>query len=468
MDARVRLSLGVFLATALGMSATGTVTSVPAESNQAPGTEQIGEAKTVKGRNSSKTVRKIRVAEEDTAVAPAVIQAETAIEKRDFAQAESLLQGVVAKDPRDYRAWFDLAYVLHVTGRRPAAIAAYKQSVTLKPTVQEANLNLGILLAGAGQKEEAAKYLRAATTLKPDSKESTGTYRAWLSLGRVLQASAPTEAIVAYRAAAKLDPTDAEPHLSLASLLEKTDPAAAEAEYKQALARDAKSTDALAGLINLYTAMNRSADAEAFLRTYLQAEPENVAANLQLGRLLMKAGKPEAALGHFETGLKANPNDPGLLQAVAAMYVEAKKYPEAEERYRALVKIAPHEAAMHRDLARVLMKRGRFAEAEAEFIEAIKLEPKHGETYGEFAIAAAQTKKYGLVIKALDERAKYGAETPGTYFLRATAYDNLKVFKEASVNYKKFLEVAAGKFPDQEWQARHRLIAIDPETAKKQ
>ncbi len=464
MDARVRLNLGVFLTAALGMSAGGVVAFAQAK----PGVEtQIGEAKTTKGRNTSKTVRKVRVAEEDASVAPAVIQAETAIEKRDYALAESLLQKVVATDPRDYRAWFDLGYVFNVTGRRTESIEAYKKSVAIKPSVQEANLNLGILLAGAGQNDEAAKYLRAATTLKPDSKDSTGPYRAWLSLGRVLQTSAPTEAIAAYRAAAKLDAKDAEPHLSLAHLLERTDAAAAEAEYKQALVLDAKSTDAMAGLINLYTQTNRLSDAEAFLRAYLEAAPENVAANLQLGRLFMKAGKTEAALGHFEAGLKANPNDRDLLHAVAAMYGEAKKYPEAEERYRALVKAAPQDAGAHRDLARVLTKQRKFPEAEAEFFKAIKLEPKHGETYGEFAMVTAQNKKYGLVIRALDERAKFATETPGTYFLRATAYDNLKAFKEAAENYRKFLGAAQGKFPDQEWQARHRLIAIDPDAAKK-
>jgi hypothetical protein len=33
--------------------------------------------------------------------------------------------------------------------------------------------------------------------------------------------------------------------------------------------------------------------------------------------------------------------------------------------------------------------------------------------------------------------------------------------------YQKFLAVDDGKFPDQEWQARHRLIALDPKHADK-
>jgi len=30
------------------------------------------------------------------------------------------------------------------------------------------------------------------------------------------------------------------------------------------------------------------------------------------------------------------------------------------------------------------------------------------------------------------------------------------------VNYRLFLQGADGKYPDQEWQAKHRLIALEP------
>jgi hypothetical protein len=48
------------------------------------------------------------------------------------------------------------------------------------------------------------------------------------------------------------------------------------------------------------------------------------------------------------------------------------------------------------------------------------------------------------------------------FFLRASAYDHLRDYKLAAVDYHHFLDVAGGKYPDQEWQATHRLIAIEP------
>jgi hypothetical protein len=66
------------------------------------------------------------------------------------------------------------------------------------------------------------------------------------------------------------------------------------------------------------------------------------------------------------------------------------------------------------------------------------------------------------VIQALDARAKLVKDTPITYFMRASAYDHLRDYKNAAANYRLFLNTANGKYPDQEWQAKHRLIAIEP------
>ena len=109
-----------------------------------------------------------------------------------------------------------------------------------------------------------------------------------------------------------------------------------------------------------------------------------------------------------------------------------------------------------------LLRQKKFPEAQQEFLTAVKLKPDFGAAYGDLAFAAGENKDYPLTIKALDARAKFLPEIPITYFLRASAYDHLKDVKRASANYHLFLETANGKYPDQEWQAKHRLIAIEP------
>ena len=67
-----------------------------------------------------------------------------------------------------------------------------------------------------------------------------------------------------------------------------------------------------------------------------------------------------------------------------------------------------------------------------------------------------------LNSEILRERAKYLPDTPIIFFFRATAYDHLRDAKQAAKYYHQFLEAANGKYPEQEWQAKHRLIAIEP------
>ena len=147
-------------------------------------------------------------------------KAEDLIQKRDYAQAESVLQKLVASDSENDVAWFDLGFVENALGKPQDSIAAYRKSVAAKPNVFESNLNLGLQLAKTGQ-GDAEKFLRAATQLTPTSHVAEGQARAWLSLAHLLEPTKPEESIAAYQHAADLLPKDLEPHLSAGLLLEE-------------------------------------------------------------------------------------------------------------------------------------------------------------------------------------------------------------------------------------------------------
>src|SRR5271167_3121761 len=110
------------------------------------------------------TVRHHRELVDDTP--PEIAQAEDAIQKNDFAGAETLLKKALDKDPNNYQAWFDLGFVLNHLARTDESIAAYRKSVAAKPDVFESNLNLGLMLARSNN-PEAEQFLHAATALKP-------------------------------------------------------------------------------------------------------------------------------------------------------------------------------------------------------------------------------------------------------------------------------------------------------------
>jgi Flp pilus assembly protein TadD len=420
-------------------------------------------------QQSAPTVRHHRVEEEsDDPAAAEISQAETAMQNHDYSAAEELLKNAVAKNPHSYQAWFDLGYVYNATKRTPDAIDAYRKSVEAKPDVFESNLNLGILLARQGDATEAAKYLSAATQLKPTANTNEGLARAWLSLGLVEEPSSPQQALTAYAQAAKLAPNDPEPHLSAALLLEKQgklDDAAR--EYQAAAAFDPKSTEPVTGLANVYTRQKKFADAETQLRKLVAMDPGNETARLQLGRVLAAEGKSEEAAAILGPGNSSSTGDPHAALDLGTVDVKAGNYPAAEEQFRIAIEGMPQDAEAHYALGSVLMEQKRYTESQEELLYAARLKPDLAGVYGNLAVVAAENKNYTLAIRALDERAKYLPESAATYFLRATSYDNLKVTAKAVENYKQFLAVDGGKMANQEWQARHRLIAIDPGNASK-
>jgi tetratricopeptide (TPR) repeat protein len=416
---------------------------------------------TAAGQSTGTTVRHYKVPDSPT-VAPELTQAENDIEKQNYAAAEPLLRTVVASDANNYQAWFDLGFVCNAIGKTQESIEAYKRSVAAKADVFESNLNLGLMLAKAGQ-PGAEEYLRAATVLKPTANGDEGHARAWLSLAHVLESSKPDEAITAYQNAANLQPRDIEPHLSAGQLLEKQNRFAdAEQEYKKALTIDPNSTDALTGLANIAMRAQEFAEAEDVLHKLVSLHPDNAAAHLQLGRLMAAAGHDDDAVHELQTAMKLAPGDLAAQRDLADIYAADKKYDLAAAQYREILAGKPNDADLHHALGISLLKQNKYADALQEFLITVKLAPNDGPAYWDMAVAADGNKDYPLALRAVDARAQLLPETALSYFLRATAYDHLRAFKPASENYHKFLDAANGKYPDQEWQARHRLIAIEP------
>ncbi len=421
-------------------------------------------------QESKPTVRHHRVAETvpDDTNSPEVEQAEAAMQKNDFAAAEPLLQKAVAAKPDDYRAWFDLGYVYNATNRLPEAIEAYRKSVAAKPEVFESNLNLGLLLARQGQNAEAAKYLKAATQLKPTAHPDEALARAWQALGRVGESLDPQQALAAYAEASKLDPGNPELHISAAALLEKQNNLdAAARELQTAADLDPKSQQVISALANVYIKQKKYPEAEAALRKLLAADPQDSNARVQLGRVLAEQGKNDEAAQELQKGLQANSNDGRAALELGTLYVKADKYGEAEQQFRIAVKAMPKDAEAHFALGSLLMHVRKYPEAQQELLVAVQLKPDLADAYGNLAVVAAENKDYQLTLKALDYRAKFLPESPASYFLRATTFDNLKAVPQAVEYYQRFLAADAGKLPDQEWQARHRLIALDPKHADK-
>jgi hypothetical protein len=121
------------------------------------------------------------------------------------------------------------------------------------------------------------------------------------------------------------------------------------------------------------------------------------------------------------------------------------------------------------DLASALVQEQSFPEAQTLLAKAAAMrssfpsEAEWAEAEGHLAFAASRNHEPQVTLQALAARATVLPNSPASLFLEATAHDALHQNKDAERAYRAFLALAGGKFPDQEFQARHRLIALERE-----
>jgi tetratricopeptide (TPR) repeat protein len=413
---------------------------------------------------SQKAVAQSKRAEEPAAI----VRAEGAMDRQQWLEAERILRQLVAADARDARAWFDLGYVMHAEENYAGAILAYRGAVAAQPDSFECNLNLGLMLAHE-KNAEASKYLETATHLKPTGEDPQAAMaRAWASLALEQDFRDPKSAVESWSRAVGLAPGNPQHRLGLGEALERTgDAAGAEKEFRKANELEPNSTDALTALANFFTRAKRLPEAEEMLRRLESLAPKNESEHLQLGRVLSAEGKDAEAAAELQKALDLQADDWDALRELAFVQQRSKQYAAAESSYRTLLMHFAKDAEVYEGLGSALLSQHKYAEAQNKFMVCIRLKPEWGEAHGQLALAAAGNNQYEVAIKALDERKKLLAETPSSYFLRATCYDHLRRFAEAEENYKAFLAASKGEFPDDEWKARHRLMAIEPEARGK-
>ncbi|HKW74968.1 MAG TPA: tetratricopeptide repeat protein [Terriglobales bacterium] len=386
---------------------------------------------------------------------------EKLLQAGQFAEAEEKLQALAASRARNPQFWFDLGFAQSHQNKKEEAVDSYRKAVQFAPTWFEANLNLGLALAKSGDGAGAIPVLRHTVELKPTTGGKLALSKAWESIAEVLRSSDPKAAAQAYDKAAELNPSAPELSLNAARMLQKSGDAA-QAEQRYRKSANAGNSEAMALLIDLLDQQKRYAEAEDWLHKYIAQNPKDVQAPALLAKLLGAENKPDEALAVLESAEKSSPS-PAIELQLAGLYLQAKKYQQAEPLFRSLVRQNAGDSDLHYGLGLALLYQLKYPAAERELLQAVKLKPDLADAYAYLSDAARENKHYPLAIQALDARARFLPETPATIFTRAICYDNLRMTKQAVASYKQFLTVAGGKYPDQEFQARHRLKAIEPE-----
>jgi tetratricopeptide (TPR) repeat protein len=389
-----------------------------------------------------------------------VAGAEAAIVKSDWKAAETKLESWLAAHPGDARALFDAGYVADAQNRLDDAAGLYRRAVKANPQSFEAHLELGLLLARQNKYSDARPEMAVATTLDPGEAGADAKARAWRALAAVDRQDNPVEASNDLLEALKLTPETPADTLLAASLADQAGQyEAAEQAYRRILAKNPNSAPANAGLAHILIARKQYPEAETFLRAALELSPEDPALTAQLATVLAAQDKAEA-LPLIEKLHDAHPNDAAITRMLAEVLSEAGDAAGSDHFYVALLAASPEDPALLLAHGQNLIRQLKYADAFTAFDKATRLDPANGDGWSGLAFAASKTGQPSITLHALTMRSKYLPELPSTYFLWATAYDTLHDKAQAANYYHHFLESAAGKFPNQEWQAHQRLLVL--------
>lgn len=390
-----------------------------------------------------------------------LVEAESLIALQNWDGARKRLLPWLAAHPADARALFDLGYIADAQEHSDAAVSYYRKSIEADPKMFEPRLSLGLLLAREDHLKEAEEQLNAAGNLLPNPPNPAAQAQVFRALARLERTHDPAAAKEHLLMALRLGPEQPDDALLTAEIATANDDdATAEEAYRRVLARQPESSAATAGLVHLLLKQKKYAEADPLLRSALARDPDDPALNSQLASALAYEGKSDEALEILEKLHQLKPDDPAIGGMLADAYAQSGHPEKADPILAGLLKTSPNNPELLGAWGGTLLKQHRYPEAIAALQAAVKLSPGNADDWMNLAIAAAQAKQYPLVLEALSARAKFAEENAGSSFLRATAYDNLHQTKQAVEYYRKFLEVSAGKFPDQEWEAQHRLIAL--------
>jgi tetratricopeptide (TPR) repeat protein len=190
----------------------------------------------------------------------------------------------------------------------------------------------------------------------------------------------------------------------------------------------------LLGIIAAQT--NRAEEAIGFFVRATSLNPHDIAAHMNLGRLLRQCGRPEAAITSFEQALKLQPDlaDAHYLRGLAL--ADLGRHELAIESFDRALSLETRHAGAHNDKGIALVKRERHDEALRSFDNAIACRPDYADAIENRGNVLVELKRLDDALESYNKAVSLAPGRASAYFNRAKVLDQLKRHDEAFVDYE--------------------------------
>jgi tetratricopeptide (TPR) repeat protein len=289
----------------------------------------------------------------------------------------------IALNPHDQLAYSDRATEYMASSRFELAIVDLTEVIRAEPANGMAFYNRATAYERTGGRDKALDDYRSAAHLLPSFAPATA------ALGRLLKASDPDAALFDLNAAIQLDPKSpalrsrATLYLSLGRLHQ------ALADFNQVIANDG--SDSIAFLDRGVT-NEKIGDIEGAISDYgrsIELAPSAIA-YVDRGGAYSHLQQPEKALADFDAALKIDSNNlAALLGRANANYVR-KKLDASLDDYTRVIDADPHSAMAYFKRGNIHLDLKEFGSAFSDYSESLRLDPNQPVVLLNRSIAAAR------------------------------------------------------------------------------
>lgn len=276
----------------------------------------------------------------------------------------------------------------------PATLPDPKDKLAVYAIFQHA-----IQLLRDGRDDEALAGLRAVVA------DSPSLIEAWHALGTTYaRHGRERDAIASFEAILRQDPTNAEAHFALArihGLGGRRDRAEKHAE----LASEKEPGRGFETLAQIRFDRNRLAEAAAYARQSLAADPERALSRFIVATAERRAGRYEAAAAEYRRGIESASRQkgldvPGLHAGLADCLVRLGREAEAEAEFRQEIALIPQSREARVGLGRLFRSQGRDAEARDALAGIVTANPRAGA--GDYVVVVRTLGTLGDIEAARD------------------------------------------------------------------
>ncbi|UCV05539.1 XrtA/PEP-CTERM system TPR-repeat protein PrsT [Dechloromonas denitrificans] len=347
---------------------------------------------------------------------------------RKFDEAQTIVDGVLAKNPNSDEALLLSGSLQAVKGNQEAAIALYRKAIEARPDSLQAHSAVISSLFQQQKLDDAVKQIDALKKVAPKHPQTL-----------YLDAQAKYQ-LKDYKAVRELT---------------------------QQLLKIAPNNPAslqLAGAVEFQ--LGSYIQAETYLTKALQLSPALPLARRLLVASYLRAGQPAKALGAIQPALESTEKDPGLLALAGETYLQNGDANKAAEYFATASTLDPEDSAKKTSLALAHLAQGKSVGAFEE-LEQISLTDKG--TTADLALIAAylRTNQADKALKAIGSLEKKQPNNAATYNLRARTLLTKKDIPGARQNFEKALSINPKFFPAAASLAAMDIMEKKPDDARK-